>query len=61
MSKIVELSNGYEVPLAEPEWFADVIERYKLRCQRRGPGAGWIREATRSPRLAASALRGRAA
>jgi quercetin dioxygenase-like cupin family protein len=30
MSKIVELANRYEVPLAEPEWFADVIERYKL-------------------------------
>ncbi len=30
MAKIVELSNSYEVPVAEPEWFADVMERYKL-------------------------------
>jgi quercetin dioxygenase-like cupin family protein len=30
MSKIVELANRYEVPIAEPEWFADVIERYQL-------------------------------
>jgi hypothetical protein len=30
MSKIVELANRYECPLAEPEWFADVIERYQL-------------------------------
>lgn len=30
MSKIVELANRYEVPMAEPEWFADVIERYQL-------------------------------
>ncbi|TDO46783.1 cupin domain [Kribbella sp. VKM Ac-2527] len=30
MSKIVELANRYEVPIAEPEWFADVIQRYQL-------------------------------
>jgi len=30
MSKIVELTNRYEVPLAEPDWLADVIERYNL-------------------------------
>ena len=30
MSKIVELANRYEVQIAEPEWFADVIERYQL-------------------------------
>lgn len=30
MSKIVELANRYEVPIAQPEWFADVIERYQL-------------------------------
>ena len=30
MSKIVELANRYEVPIAEPEWLADVIERYQL-------------------------------
>jgi quercetin dioxygenase-like cupin family protein len=30
MSKIVELATRYEVPIAEPEWFADVIERYQL-------------------------------
>ena len=30
MSKIVELANRYEVPMAQPEWFADVIERYQL-------------------------------
>jgi hypothetical protein len=30
MSKIVELANHYECPLAEPEWFADVVERYQL-------------------------------
>jgi len=30
MSKIVELAKPYEVPIAEPEWFADVIERYQL-------------------------------
>jgi hypothetical protein len=30
MSEIVELANRYEVPMAEPEWFADVIERYQL-------------------------------
>ena len=30
MSKLVELANRYEVPIAEPEWFADVIERYQL-------------------------------
>ena len=30
MSKIVELANRYEVSMAEPEWFADVIERYQL-------------------------------
>jgi type III secretion system FlhB-like substrate exporter len=30
MTKIVELANRYEVPLAEPEWLADVIERYYL-------------------------------
>ena len=30
MSKLVELANRYEVPMAEPEWFADVIERYQL-------------------------------
>ena len=30
MSKIVELANRYEVPMAEPEWFADVIKRYQL-------------------------------
>ena len=30
MSKIVELTNHYEVPMAQPEWFADVIERYQL-------------------------------
>lgn len=30
MSKIVELANRYEVPMAQPEWFAEVIERYKL-------------------------------
>jgi quercetin dioxygenase-like cupin family protein len=30
MSKIVELANRYEVPLAQPDWFAEVIERYQL-------------------------------
>ena len=30
MSRIVELTNRYDCPLAEPEWFADVIERYQL-------------------------------
>ena len=30
MSKIVELANRYEVPLAEPDWLADIIERYQL-------------------------------
>ncbi|MDQ3662765.1 MAG: cupin domain-containing protein [Actinomycetota bacterium] len=30
MPTIVELANGYEVPLAEPDWLADVIERYQL-------------------------------
>jgi quercetin dioxygenase-like cupin family protein len=30
MSEIIELANRYEVPMAEPEWFADVIERYRL-------------------------------
>jgi quercetin dioxygenase-like cupin family protein len=30
MSRIVELANSYEVPLAEPDWLADVIERYQL-------------------------------
>jgi quercetin dioxygenase-like cupin family protein len=30
MSRIVELANSYEVLLAEPEWLADVIERYQL-------------------------------
>ena len=30
MSKIVELTNRYEVPLAEPDWLVDVIERYQL-------------------------------
>lgn len=30
MSRIVELAKRYEVPMAEPEWFADVIERYQL-------------------------------
>jgi quercetin dioxygenase-like cupin family protein len=30
MSRIVELANRYEVPLAEPDWLADVIERYQL-------------------------------
>ena len=25
-----ELANHYEVPMAQPEWFADVIERYQL-------------------------------
>jgi hypothetical protein len=30
MSKLVELANRYEVPMAEPEWFAEVIERYQL-------------------------------
>src|SRR5687768_12455810 len=30
MSRIVALANSYEVPLAEPDWLADVIERYQL-------------------------------
>src|SRR5687768_3057497 len=30
MAKIVELANSYEVPLAEPDWLADVIARYGL-------------------------------
>jgi quercetin dioxygenase-like cupin family protein len=30
IAKIVELSNSYEVPLAEPDWLAEVIERYGL-------------------------------
>jgi quercetin dioxygenase-like cupin family protein len=30
MSKLVELANGYECPMADPEWFADVMERYHL-------------------------------
>ncbi len=30
MSRIVELANHYEVPLANPEWMAEVIERYRL-------------------------------
>jgi quercetin dioxygenase-like cupin family protein len=30
MSRIVELANRYEVSLAEPDWLADVIERYQL-------------------------------
>lgn len=30
MAKIVELANSYEVPLAEPAWLADVIDRYGL-------------------------------
>jgi quercetin dioxygenase-like cupin family protein len=29
-AKMMELMNRYEVPLAQPEWFADVIERYGL-------------------------------
>lgn len=32
MTKIVELANSYEVPLAEPAWFADVIARYALNA-----------------------------
>lgn len=30
MSKIVELANDYEVPLADPEWLAEIVERYHL-------------------------------
>jgi quercetin dioxygenase-like cupin family protein len=30
MSQIVELANRYEVPLADPEWMAEVIQRYHL-------------------------------
>jgi len=30
MSKIVELANTYEVPLAQPDWLSDVIGRYGL-------------------------------
>lgn len=30
MSKIVELTNHYGCLLADPEWFADVVERYQL-------------------------------
>lgn len=30
MSKIVELTDGYDVPLAQPDWLADVVERYQL-------------------------------
>lgn len=30
MSRVVELANQYEVPLADPKWMADVIERYHL-------------------------------
>lgn len=30
IATIVELSNSYDVPLAEPAWLADVIERYGL-------------------------------
>jgi quercetin dioxygenase-like cupin family protein len=30
MSKIVDLANRYEVPMAQPEWFAEIIERYQL-------------------------------
>ncbi|TCC51397.1 cupin domain-containing protein [Kribbella capetownensis] len=30
MSKLVELANRYEVPMAEPDWFADIIGRYQL-------------------------------
>jgi quercetin dioxygenase-like cupin family protein len=30
MSQIVELANRYEVPLADPDWMAEVIQRYHL-------------------------------
>lgn len=30
MSKIVELTDSYDVPLAQPDWLAGVVERYKL-------------------------------
>jgi quercetin dioxygenase-like cupin family protein len=30
MSKIIELANHYEVPMADPAWFADIIDRYQL-------------------------------
>ena len=29
-SKIVELTNAYEVPMAEPDWLPEIIERYQL-------------------------------
>lgn len=30
MSRIVELTDGYDVPMAQPDWLADVVERYQL-------------------------------
>jgi quercetin dioxygenase-like cupin family protein len=30
MSKIVELTGRYDVPMAQPDWLADVVERYQL-------------------------------
>ena len=30
MSKIVELTNRYEVPMAQPGWLAEIMERYNL-------------------------------
>jgi len=30
MSKIVDLTDGYDVPMAQPDWLADVVERYQL-------------------------------
>ncbi len=30
MSKLVELTERYDVPMAQPDWLADVVERYQL-------------------------------
>lgn len=30
MSQIVRLADPYDVPLAQPDWLADVVERYQL-------------------------------
>ena len=30
MSKLVELTDRYDVPMAQPDWLADVVERYQL-------------------------------
>ncbi len=30
MSKLVELTDRYDIPMAQPDWLADVVERYQL-------------------------------